>query len=54
MITRTALVILNISCYIEPILLESDEDTPIYREVMRITHGNDVYTKLIKKPDCAK
>ena len=25
----------NISCYIEPILLESDEDTPIYREVMR-------------------
>jgi hypothetical protein len=25
----------NISCYIEPILLESDEDSPIYREVMR-------------------
>ena len=25
----------NISCYIEPILLENDEDTPIYREVMR-------------------
>lgn len=25
----------NISCYIEPILLESGEDSPIYREVMR-------------------
>lgn len=25
----------TISCYIEPILLESGEDTPIYREVMR-------------------
>lgn len=25
----------SISCYIEPILLENDEDTPIYREVMR-------------------
>ena len=25
----------TISCYIEPILLESNEDTPIYREVMR-------------------
>ena len=25
----------NISSYIEPILLESNEDTPIYREVMR-------------------
>lgn len=25
----------DISCYIEPILLESGEDTPIYREVMR-------------------
>lgn len=25
----------NISSYIEPILLESGEDTPIYREVMR-------------------
>lgn len=25
----------TISCYIEPILLEDDEDTPIYREVMR-------------------
>ena len=24
-----------ISCYIEPILLESGEDSPIYREVMR-------------------
>lgn len=25
----------DISCYIEPILLESGEDSPIYREVMR-------------------
>ena len=25
----------TISCYIEPILLERNEDTPIYREVMR-------------------
>ena len=25
----------TISCYIEPILLENNEDTPIYREVMR-------------------
>ena len=25
----------SISCYIEPILLESGEDSPIYREVMR-------------------
>ena len=25
----------NISCYIEPIHLESGEDSPIYREVMR-------------------
>ena len=25
----------GISCYIEPILLESGEDSPIYREVMR-------------------
>ena len=25
----------NISCYIEPILLEDDEDSAIYREVMR-------------------
>ena len=25
----------TVSCYIEPILLESGEDTPIYREVMR-------------------
>ena len=25
----------TISCYIEPILLESGEDSPIYREVMR-------------------
>lgn len=25
----------NISCYIEPILLENGEDSPIYREVMR-------------------
>ncbi len=25
----------TISCYIEPILLENGEDTPIYREVMR-------------------
>lgn len=25
----------NISSYIEPILLENNEDTPIYREVMR-------------------
>lgn len=25
----------DISCYIEPILLENDEDSPIYREVMR-------------------
>ena len=25
----------TVSCYIEPILLESNEDTPIYREVMR-------------------
>ena len=25
----------DISCYIEPILLENGEDTPIYREVMR-------------------
>ena len=25
----------NISCYIEPILLESGEDSPLYREVMR-------------------
>ena len=25
----------SISCYIEPILLERGEDTPIYREVMR-------------------
>ena len=25
----------NISCYIEPILLESGENSPIYREVMR-------------------
>ena len=25
----------DISCYIEPVLLESAEDTPIYREVMR-------------------
>lgn len=24
-----------VSCYIEPILMEKDEDTPIYREVMR-------------------
>lgn len=25
----------SVSCYIEPILLESGEDSPIYREVMR-------------------
>ena len=25
----------TISCYIEPILLENEEDSPIYREVMR-------------------
>ena len=25
----------TVSCYIEPILLESNEDTPIYRAVMR-------------------
>ncbi len=25
----------DISCYLEPILLESGEDSPIYREVMR-------------------
>ena len=25
----------TISCYIEPILLENNEDSPIYREVMR-------------------
>ena len=25
----------DISCYIEPILLENEEDSPIYREVMR-------------------
>ena len=25
----------NVSCYIEPILLENGEDSPIYREVMR-------------------
>ena len=25
----------DISCYIEPVLLESGEDSPIYREVMR-------------------
>ena len=29
----------NISCYIEPILLESGEDSPIYREVMRTGVG---------------
>lgn len=25
----------SISCYIEPVLMENGEDTPIYREVMR-------------------
>ena len=29
----------NISCYIEPILLESGEDSPIYRESLRLATG---------------